>query len=68
MEVEAGPTAEADLTPPVPARGKVPPVPQSAPEVTPVLTPTSGVAAPMFVAPPASSDDEDDDGDLRLFE
>lgn len=59
----AGPAAEA-----APARGQVPPVPRSAPEVPPLLTPASGVAAPMFVAPPAGSDDEDEDGDLRLFE
>ncbi|MCW2680007.1 MAG: hypothetical protein JWM62_1408 [Frankiales bacterium] len=45
----------------------VPPVPQLAPEAVTPSVPNSGVAAPMFVAPPGGSDDEDD-GDLRLFE
>lgn len=66
-DLQAGDPSEAEAGPAAPARAQVPPVPQAAPEVTPVLTPTSGVAAPTFVAPPASGD-EQDDGDLRLFE
>lgn len=60
---EVAPAAEPAVAEEVPARSSIPPVPQSAPEVAAVLTPTSAVAAPTFVAPPNGGDD-----DLRLFE